>query len=163
MKGLLLLAAVALLAMPAASRAQGYYEVTVGTRIRVDITDTVLPSPDARPARLQRFTGRLRAITPDTIRLEVSDNDSLVAIPRILIYSVERSLGIRRKAVVGDAALVGGGIGAVIMAFFPERLRLAIAASGFALGALVGLVMTPYERWELGWLPEVGDEDRRDR
>jgi hypothetical protein len=57
---------------------------------------------------------------------------------------------------VSDATLVGGGIGVLIMAFFPERLRLAIAASGYALGALVGLVMTPYERWEATWLPEIG-------
>jgi hypothetical protein len=140
-----------------ASAAQGY-EATVGIRVRVNVTETVLPSPDARPGRLERITGRLRAITPDTIRLEISPNDSLVAIPRILIYSIERSLGSGRKGVVSDATLVGGGIGILIMAFFPERLRLAIAASGYALGALVGLVMTPYERWESTWLPEIGGD-----
>lgn len=163
MKGRLLVTVIACLAIPLTSRAQGY-EATVGTRVRVDVTDSVLPSPDARPGRLERVTGTLRAITPDTIRLDVSANDSLVAIPRILIYSIERSLGSGRKGVVGDATLVGGGIGVIIMGLFPESVRLAIAASGYALGALVGLVMTPYERWEGTWLPEVGDgSDTRNR
>lgn len=53
----------------------------------------------------------------------------------------------------GDAALVGGGLGAVLMGFFPENLRLPLFASGYALGALVGAVR-PYERWKEAWIPE---------
>jgi hypothetical protein len=163
MKRRLLIVIIGCIAIPSTLRAQ-HYEAFVGNRIRVEVTDSVLRSPRARPGRLERITGRLHAITADTIRLEVSPSDSLIAIPRILIYSLERSLGTRRQGMVGDAALVGGGIGVVIMAFFPERLRLPIAASGYALGALVGLVMTPYEQWEPAWLPEVGDGDTaRDR
>lgn len=63
------------------------------------------------------------------------------------------SLGRGRAGSAGDAALVGGGLGAVLMGFFPENLRLPLFASGYALGALVGAVR-PYERWKEAWIPE---------
>jgi hypothetical protein len=58
-----------------------------------------------------------------------------------------------RAGSAGDAALVGGGVGAVLMGFFPERIQMPLLASGYALGALVGVVR-PYERWREAWIPE---------
>ena len=117
------------------------------------VTDRVLRSPRARPRRLRRITGTLRAIEPDTIRLALSPTGPPVAIPRILIYRVEGSLGRERRGSAGDAALVGGGIGALLMGGFREKSRAVVFASGYAIGALVGAVR-PYERWEQAWLPE---------
>jgi hypothetical protein len=147
--------AIACLAMPVTAGAQGHESsmVTEGIRVRVAVTDTVLRSPYARPGRLRRIVGTVRAIAPDTIRLEVSATDPPVAIPRILIYTVERSLGRGREGSARDAALIGGGVGAVLMGFFDEKIQMAIFGSGYAVGALVGAVR-PYERWEHAWIPE---------
>ncbi len=152
---LLLIVAATSLAMPVTLRAQGTESsmVTIGSRVRVAVTDTVLRSPTARPGHLRRITGTVRAIEPDTIRLEVSANDPPVAVPRILIYTVERSLGRERSGSAGDAALIGGGVGALLMGFFREKIQMTIFGSGYAVGALVGNVR-PYERWEQAWIPE---------
>ena len=155
MKALLLAAATTCLAMPVALRAQGmeWPMVTVGDRVRVQVTAAVLPSPDARLGRLRRVTGMMRAIAPDTVYLEVSADEPPVAIPRILIYKVERSLGRTRAGSAGDAALVGGGAGVLLIGFVREQLRFPVWAAGYAVGALVGAVR-PYERWKEAWIPE---------
>src|SRR5688500_10828041 len=119
MKGLLLVAAATCLAMPRTVRAQGMESsmVSIGTRVRISVTDTVLPSPNTRPGRLRQVIGTVLAIAPDTIRLQPSPNDPPVAIPRILIYKVEMSLGRGRAGSAGDAMLVGGGVGAILVGF----------------------------------------------
>lgn len=155
MKGLLRVAAVACLAMPMTLLAQGLesFMVSVGSRVRLAVTDTVLTTPYARAGRLRQVIGTVLGIAPDTIRLQPSPNDPPVAIPRILIYTVEMSLGRGRAGSAGDAALVGGGLGAVLMGFLPEKLQMPLFASGYVLGALVGAVR-PYERWREAWIPE---------
>lgn len=152
---LLLVITATCLAMPVTLRAQGTESsmIMVGSRVRVTVTDTALRSPYARPGRLRLIAGTVRAIAPDTIRLEVSAIDPPVAIPRILIYKVERSLGRGRAGSARDAALTGGGVGALLMGLFDEKVRLAIFGSGYAVGALVGAVR-PYERWAQAWIPE---------
>ena len=154
MKGLLLAVAATCLAMPATVRAQGMESaVGVGSRVRISVTDTVLPSPDTRPGRLRQVIGTVLGIAPDTIHLQPSPNDPPVAIPRILIYKVEMSLGRGRAGSAGDAALVGGGVGAILVGFVREKLKMPLFACGYALGALGGAVR-PYERWKEGWIPE---------
>ena len=154
MKLLLVIAAICL-SMPVTLRAQGAESsmILVGSRVRVALTDTALRSPYARPGRLRQIAGTVRAIESDTIRLEVSANDWPVAIPRILIYTTEMSLGRDRAGSAGDAALTGGGVGALLMGFFDEKVQMAIFGSGYAIGALVGAVW-PYERWKQAWIPE---------
>ena len=154
MKGLSRVAAVVCLAMPMTLRAQGMESmVSVGNRVRVAVTDTVLPSPDTRPGRLRQVIGTVLGIAPDTIYLQPAPNDPPVAIPRILIYKVEASLGSDRVGSAGDAALIGGGMGALLIGFVREKLKMPIFAAGYALGALVGAVR-PYERWKEAWIPE---------
>ena len=116
------------------------------------LTDTVLPSPDARPGQMTEVKGTVVEIAPDTIRLQVSPNDPIVAIPRILIYKVEMSLGRARAASASDAAFLGAGMSGLLIAFVPEELRLPVVATGFALGALVG-ALRPYEQWREAWIP----------
>jgi len=146
---LLLVIAATCLSMPVTLRAQGTESsmIMVGSRVRVAVTDTALRSPYARPGRLRRITGTVRAIESDTIRIEVSANDWPVAMPRILIYGRDRA------GSAGDAALTGGGVGALLMGFFDEKVQMAIFGSGYAIGALVGAVW-PYERWKQAWIPE---------
>jgi hypothetical protein len=150
MKGLVLIAAVACLATPAMVRAQS---VKVGERVRVSLTDHVLPSPYARTGKLRTVVGTVRAIEPDTIRLETSASDAALALPRILIYTVERSLGKGRLDSTKDAAMGGFGLGAVVMGFFSEKTKATVVGIGAAVGALFGAVH-PYERWEFAWFPE---------
>ena len=150
-----LVAAIACLALPTALPAQAIdsYMIMPGSRVRVAVTETILPSPFARPGRLRRITGTVRDIAPDTIRLEVSADAAPVAIPRILIYRVERSLGRGRRGSAGDAAMMGGGIGALLLGFFREEDYLPVLAGGYIVGGLVG-ALRPYERWEEAWIPD---------
>lgn len=142
------------LTLPISAHAQGdLFMVEVGTRVRLSVTETVLPSPRSRPGRLRQVTGTVREIASDTIRLEVSADSPSVAVPRILLYKVERSLGRTRAGSAGDAALIGGGVGALLQSFFKEKHVAIILGSGYALGGLVGAVR-PYERWEHAWIPE---------
>lgn len=149
------IAVAACLTMPAALGAQdpAYSLVRVDERVRLALTERVLPSPGARPGRLRRVAGTVLAIEPDTIYLAVSTNEPPAAIPRILIYSVERSRGINRSDSAYDAALVGGGAGVLLMGLFDDPLKWWVWGSGYAIGAVFGAVR-PYELWETAWFPE---------
>ena len=155
MRCLTITMAAVCLALPISTHAQGGDPsmVQVGTRVRLSVTATALPSPRSRPGRLRQIIGTVRDIAPDTIRLEVSADSPSVAVPRILLYRVERSLGRTRAGSAGDAALIGGGIGALLTGFFREKDLAIVLGSGYAIGGLVGAVR-PYERWEHAWIPE---------
>ena len=151
---LVVLACIAV--MPATGLAQrGLDESAIreGTRVRLSVTDHVLPHPYARAGKLRTVSGTLRSIEADTVRVETVAGQPPVVVPRILIEKVERSLGETRSGSAGDAALVGGGLGAVSMGFFREKLQLIVFGTGYVLGAIVGAIH-PYERWEEAWLPE---------
>lgn len=144
------LLALLLAALPARSSAQ---VVALGQRVRLALTDHVPPRPNAKPGKLHRIEGTLRVVEPDTVRVEITP-DSMVAVPRILIYEVERSLGKDFDDVVADAASGGLGIGVLAMLFVTKPMqRVAVVAAGGLGGALFGMVH-PYERWEHSWLPE---------
>jgi hypothetical protein len=127
--------------------------VSVGSRVRVAVADTILTIPHRRVTRVRQLIGTVLSIEPDTIRLETSPTDPPAAIPRILIYTIELSLGRGRAGSAGDAALIGGGAGVLLVAFVRESLKMPIFAGGYALGALVGAIR-PYERWKVAWIPE---------
>lgn len=155
MRPVLLITVAACLTMPAALGAQGsaYTMVRVDERVRLALTARVLPSPGARPGRLRHVAGTILAIEPDTIYLAVSADEPPAAIPRIFIFSVERSRGIDRSDSAYDAALIGGGAGVLLMGLFDDPLKWWVWGSGYAIGAVVGAVR-PYELWETAWIPE---------
>src|SRR5688572_4169405 len=140
MKSLLLVALAACMATPKTVRAQVIDSsmVRVGMRVRLSLTETILPSPYTRVRRLRKVIGTVQAIESDTIRLALSPSQQPIAVPRILIYTVERSLGSGRAGSAQDAALIGGGVGVLAMGLFSEKVRMPIFASGYAIGALVG-------------------------
>ena len=157
MKRLWVAATAISLAMPIGLRAQTMeYMVSVGERVRLRVTDSVLPSPDARPGELSEIIGTVVEIASDTIWLEPSPNDRPVAVPRILIYTVEKSLRRGRARSMGNAALVGGGLSAIVASALPEDLQVPVFLSGFALGALVGVLLGS-EGWTQAWIPECLD------
>ena len=143
------------LALPSPAHAQRHDPamVQVGTRVRLAITETALPSPRSRPGPLRQIAGTVRDIAPDTIRLEVSADSPSVAVPRILIYRVERSLGRTRRGSAGDAGVMGFGVGAMLSGFFEEKHVAIVLGSGYAIGGVFGAVR-PYERWDYAWIPE---------
>jgi hypothetical protein len=151
----MLAALVTCLTMPATLGAQDspYPMVRVGERIRVSLTERVLPSPGARPGRLRQVEGTMLAIGADTIHLAVSSGESPAALPRILIHSVERSRGINRSDSAYDAALMGGGVGVLLMGLFDDPVNWFVWGGGYVIGAVVGAVR-PYEQWEDAWIPE---------
>ena len=155
MKGLLLVGVAACLTMPAALGAQvsPYTFVSVDERVRVELTERVLPAPHSRPGRLREVVGTIVGIGPDSIYLTVSEHAPPTAIPRILIYSVERSRGVNRSDSAYDAALAGGGIGVLLMGLFDDPIKWWVWGSGYAFGAVFGAVR-PYEQWEPAWIPE---------
>ena len=155
MKILMLLAAGVCLAVPHALDAQvgAPGMVGVGSRVRVTVTETVLPSPRSRPGRLRRIVGTVTDIQSDTIRIQGAAEGPPDVVPRLLIYKVERSLGRGRRGSAGDAAMIGGGIGAVSLGFFREKHQMAVLGAGYLIGGIVGAIR-PYERWEEGWIPE---------
>jgi hypothetical protein len=148
-----LAAAFACLTIPLGLPAQAWEMVYVGNRVRVTTTESVLPSPDAPLGRLQRMTGTVTTIAPETLYVSASPADPPLGIPRILIWQVEVSLGEDRRGSIPDAAFTGFGAGAIAMLFVSDALKPMVIAAATALGAAYGGLF-PYERWRRAWLPE---------
>jgi hypothetical protein len=130
----------------------------------VGVVDSVLRFPRRQPAR--PVVGTIHAIVPETLYLRVAAPEAprVVAVPRILIQEVERSLGPpSRRQSAKEMGLAGG----VVFGLFvgpaiarrgapigsTDQARLVGFAGGFVVGALGGM-LRPYERWRWGWLPE---------
>ena len=164
----LILIAVAASVGAAELRAQGEgpieRRVRVGDRVRLAVADTVVRAPSHLPTR--RVIGTIRAIAPEALYLDVAAAGvgGRVAVPRILIQKVERSLGPpSRVESAKELGLAGAFVLGVLVAPllgerggpFPSEVeaRLVGAGVGWVGGTLVGL-LRPYERWRGGWIPE---------
>jgi hypothetical protein len=139
------------------------YIVGVGARVRVDVVDSVTRVPRVLPAR--RVIGTIRAIAPETLYLDLDSAapSGAVAVPRIRIQSLERSLGPPSRwesatrtglSAVLLGFLVGNGLGerGDVFASKTEGRLLGVGV-GLACGVVYGLVR-PYERWRFALLPE---------
>jgi hypothetical protein len=136
--------------------------VQPGARVRVSVASTFRQSVFSR--RVERLRGTVRAVSPDTVYVELPNVAGAVAIPRASIRRVEISLGSSRRA----GALQAGTIGAVILGLrmwvahedprsrrFPEAWQAVAVggAIGFGAGAWLGS-RWPRERWRVARLPE---------
>ncbi len=169
MRRLLPLVLVAAITAPAALGAQdARYSfpppfVEVGSRVRVNVTDSASRSPVVvLPTR--EVVGIVRAITAETLYLHPAAPSRTPAVPRIMIQSVRISRGPPSRRV---SARERGLIGAVLMGlvFSSKRLELdqqygssfnAVAAGagiGLVAGATIG-ALWPHERWRYAWIPE---------
>ena len=157
MKSSVQVALVAALALSAASVGGAQWAPEPGHRVRVELRDGL------------SLTGRVHALTADSVWLRVEGAMSLAAVPRDSLVAFRSSLGrshgagARRGARIG--ALVGGGLGLLVFGagvaadatghcgdcFFPASLITGVygagllvvgTTSGLAVGALVGR-----ERW----------------
>lgn len=131
----------------------GHTLADIGDRVRISVTDSILPSPSARPKDVRQIIGTVRSIEPDTIRLDVAPNRPPEVIPRILIYKVLRSLGRTRSGSAANAEMMGATFALTLLSFMRPGQRLPALVTGYAVGGIVGAIW-PYERWEEAWLPE---------
>lgn len=136
--------------------------VEKGARIRVSVASAFRQS--AFGSRVERLRGTVRAISPDTLYVELPNVVGAVAIPRASIRRVEISLGPSRRG----RALQAGTICAVIFGLRmwvahedPRSRRFGEAWQAVAIGGAIGFSAGawfgsrwPYERWRAARLPD---------
>jgi hypothetical protein len=130
-------------------------QVNPGATIRIEVGHIVTRAPEAQLTT--RYVGRVRAIGHDTLFIAVSDSD--MAVPRILITSIQLNRGRDRRHAAGQygfwgalGGYVAGGVGQP-RGWRQDRSRLLGTGIGFLAGYIAGIVF-PYEYWTSGWLPE---------
>ena len=135
-------------------------DLAPGARVRVAVTVATDRS------REQRIQGRLVALDDATMTIETSKQPGPIVVPRPDIKKLEVSVRPSRK---GKVALIGAGTGALIggvlghslaedcsrgdfLCLFPKEDRtkdtLAGALSVGVLGAVLGALFGPGERWQ---------------
>jgi hypothetical protein len=130
--------------------------VDTGARVRVSVASDVRQTwPFA--SRVHRFQGVIRALTADTLYVELPNTVGGVAVPRASIRWLEVSLGRSRLARAIEVGIISAVIfGARLAAVHqdPETRRFDSAAQAFAVGAAMGFAAGAYfgsrlpsERW----------------
>ena len=148
-----LLAALVLLSLPSAARAQQSDLLAIGSRVRV-----TSPESGAQP-----LVGRIVALEPNAVVVIGEGSPAPTRVPVAPPTSFEVSGG--RKSQAARGAMLGAAVGAlpgVLMTFGdyntdkgnPAAISLAGAAAGAALGSLIGLALKS-EQWRPARLPAV--------
>ena len=140
-------------------------DLAPGARVRVTMRAAANQEVGGR-AREKRIQGKLVALDEATMTMETDGQSRPTVVPRPAIKKVEVSTRGSRK---GRAALIGFGVGALIggawgysvvddcsrgtfLCIFPKEdrpgLTLGGAVLGGALGAGLGALLGPGERWQ---------------
>jgi hypothetical protein len=136
--------------------AQWPEEIAAGSRVRVRLPEKEYQF-DGRRGHLLR--GRVRALSPDTLYLAVTDSIGPIAIPRSVISQLALSRGVPSRAESAvKRGLLNGVLSALVVVAMYEledspgdwstgTVALAGGGIGFGLGAIFGAIY-PRERWK---------------
>jgi hypothetical protein len=162
MRQFLSAAALASILLPAAAAAQSRTDSTVdvGTPVRVTVASEFRQSLFG--PRAERLRGTIRAISRDSLSIELPNVAGAVAIPRASIRQVEIRVGESRRAGMMKAGTIGAVIFGLRMWAAHEEVRSrtlpetwqAVAvggAIGFGAGAWFA-TRVPHEHWRAAHL-----------